>query len=338
MADRMVCVGAEVVRVASSLAPTERAAEPLTAWLRAPAVADIRRLQRAIHMAADCDDPPETMIAMSPEYAASMMSPTTALLYTALFSVCRDMLRPFRASNPTWIRAPESYRHRLQPSTERIHAAFLSWLGFLCSRLTVEGKISAHCADIRTGTAQKALSATRELDACLASPPYATRIDYIKASLPELSVLGMGPAQVATLRRTSTGTPVVRGTRLGTCHPLLPAAADLIGKVSTHASHGSASYYAPWLENYLVDLDQTLAAIHSAVSDNGTIALVVQDSFYKAVRIDLQSLVTDSLQAQGRALIDRRDFMVTRSLASMNSRARLHLADRRNTESLLVFK
>lgn len=338
LANRIDRIGAKIVRMAPGITPETRTIEPLAVWLRMQSLTDLRRIQHAIHLQADCDDPTETMLASNPENAASLISPTTALLYTALFATCRDLLRPFRTSNPTWIHAPGSYRHRIQPSTEYIHSLFMRRLKFLCSRLTVNGENPENYAVICTGTAQSVLPSTPTFDACLASPPYATRIDYVKASLPELSLLGVSAADITKLRRSSTGTPIVRDTSKAVPNTLSTRAVDLIRDVATHGSHGSASYYGPWLKNYLVELDQTLRAVDDAVTDEGTIALVVQDSYYKEIRIDLQSLVGDSLETRGWKLIDRHDFAVTRSLASMNSRSRAHLIKRQNTESLLVFR
>ena len=65
---------------------------------------------------------------------------------------------------------------------------------------------------------------------------------------------------------------------------------------------------------------------------------MVQDSYYKSLHIDLQQLVTKSLETGGRGLIDRHDFPVRHSMTHMNSRARSHLSSRKHRESLLVYE
>lgn len=335
--DSLVPIGLEILDAAGRLDPKEREVEPLTTWLQPGAVRDIRKIQRAIHLATSPDESLEAELAIGSQHALSSLPLITAFFYAALFASCRDLLRSFRGTNPTWLVSPQSPRHRLRPSAATIHRAFLDRIDYLRSRLVVEGSDSTELASLLTGPAEGLLLGRGPFDACLTSPPYATRIDYIKGSLPELALLGLSSESIGALRRNSTRTPVVRNASYASQN--LPAAAvELIERIASHGSHGSANYYAPWLRNYLVQLDQTLKVLSESVKPTGRVALVVQDSYYKTIQINLQHLVRQSLASAGRRLVHQQDFEVRHSMSFMNPRARRHLPHRANRESLLVFE
>ena len=135
---------------------------------------------------------------------------------------------------------------------------------YLSSRLKVTSADPNELVSIRTGRASVILAEDQSFDACLTSPPYATRIDYVKGSVPELSILGLSARAIAGLRQQTTGTPVVRG--VNRAEGGMPEEAEeLVMRVAHHESHGSASYYAPWLRNYLTEIHEVLQLIATRV-------------------------------------------------------------------------
>ncbi len=337
IADSLPPIAMDIVKRAEGLQPEDREVEPLAIWLQAGAVRQVRKLQRAIHVVTSTDASLEAELAAGVAGAPSRLPLITAFFYAALFASCRDLLRPFGGSNPTWLVPPESPRRRLRPSLPTIQAGFVARVAYLCARLSVDAADAAELAKLWTGPAEALLLGNQAFDACLTSPPYATRIDYIRGAIPELSVLGLSPESVERLRRESTGTPVVRGVRIA-AQDLPASAAELVERIAGHGSRGSANYYAPWLRNYLARLHQTLEAVATSVKPSGRIAVVVQDSYYKTIHIDLQHLVEASLSASGRRLAGRQDFEVRHSMTHINTVARRHLPSRKHRESLLVFE
>ena len=335
--DSLVPIAADIAAAAERSTPTSRESDPLSAWLGPAATNEIRRLQRAIHVVTAADDALEVDLYLGDETAPSRLPLITAFFYSVLFAATRDLLRPFRGSNPTWMVAPSSPHKRLRPGAKTIRGRFLERTVYLSSRLQVSRPDSNELTSIRTGRASVIMSDEHSFDACLTSPPYATRIDYIRGSTPELSVLGLSESAIANLRRQTTGTPIVRGVN-SVEGKISDEARNLVKRVASHDSHGSANYYAPWLRNYLIEIHETLELIAARVKPAGRIAIVVQDSYYKALHIDLQHLVTTSLATTGRSLIAQHDFPVHRSMSNMNSRARSHLQMRSHRESLLVFE
>ncbi len=335
-ADDLLLLAAEIIRTSKRLVPVQRRRDPLLKWLNPSSALVIRKLQTAIHSVTTTDGSTSIEdLSNAVTNAPSGLPIVTTFLYSALFAATRDILRPFRGSNPTWLATPKTPRHRIAPNADSIRRSFLIRAEYLTSRLRIHEFTLSEGSTILTGAARDVLAKLPHFDACLTSPPYATRIDYIKGSIPELSVLGVSDETIQALRRKSTGTPVVKG--VASFDATLPSLfTKLLDRVSSHPSHGSANYYAPWLRNYLREIHSNIEFLASTI--NGRIAFVVQDSHYKSIHVDLQELVTNSFNTFGRNLLARTDFNVPHSMANVNTRARSHRNKRPPHESLLVFK
>ncbi len=337
IADSLRPIALEVCQAGLRTTPPGRSGDPLAKWMRRPALNEVRKLQHGLHVVLT--DSPELQLELAhhPDRSSALLGTLPAFYYAALFATVRDLLSVFRASNPTWLRDPATHRHRITPTAERIHEAFLDRVSYLANRLTLADEASSGKAELRTATILD-LDEPDAYDGCLTSPPYATRVDYVRSSLAELSVLGLGEEQIADLRRRTTGTPTVRGRDADSGGELLSDTGEhLVRAIARHPSHGSSNYYAPWMRNYLADLERSLDRISSSVVADGPIGIVVQDSHYKEIRVDLQGIITETMESLGRPNRCREDFRVRHSLARLNPAARQHLANRNNSESLLIF-
>lgn len=328
---------AEEVMVAARRLPYKREPDdPLRRWLREPALASVRRLQRAVNHVVGGEPGLERQLRDSPNEASGTMPLLASFYYAALFAAVRDLLQRFRGTNPTWVRFPDTMRHRINPSQDAIAQAFIGRSRYLAERLTVNDD-SAQARGTLMAKSVLDLRECNAFDACLTSPPYATRVDYVRSSLAELSIMGLSEDKLDALRLATTGSPRVRG-RLTSTVPLRSDLANQIAKaVAEHASHGSANYYGPWICSYFAGLELSLERIASAVSSDGSIGIVVQDSYYKSTHIDLQRVVTELMMDLGRSVITREDHRARHLFSRINPAARRHVADRKSTESLLVF-
>lgn len=159
-------------------------------------------------------------------------------------------------------------------------------------------------------------------------------------TLPELAVLGASGKTLSTLRRTTTGSPVVRG------RPGGQDGSEIVSEygrtvrdaIEDHPSKGSKHYYVPWIHNYMLGLQEGLSEAVRTVAPGGRICVVVQDSYYKALHVDTQRIVTETLESLSRARVARKDFSVPTVFSRLNPRASRHLEGRNNVESLLVFE
>lgn len=315
--------------------------EPLLTWLQPNSAKTIRALESCIR-AQTKDFPPEvTKIRTASNPAMeSAMSPEICIQYAALFSTVRELLVRFKTTNPMWLNTPTKPR-RIRPREEKIKAIFTTKLGELQNGTELLN-YPRPTPDQRfvTATSTSIPYPTDSFGGALSSPPYATRIDYIKGTLPELAVLNLDEQSVSELRKQAIGSPVVRGVDQAQ-HPRYhesPTIADILDFVLKHDSHGSKNYYYPWLKNYISKLYSSIFELDRIVIAGGPIAIVAQDSYYKSKHIDLQRIIIDMFEQSGRELHLRENFSANRLRSRMNPKARKHMVNRKNTESLMIFR
>lgn len=308
----------------------------LRLWFHTDAVISIRAVENAVRaIVVDEGQFPRSR----PLARQSDLPVLACFYYTALFAAVRDLLTSFRASNPTWTKVPKKSRELIRPSQKEIHEAVARRIEFLSKRLSITEELSwLKEQPFLTGSVASLPFKNEQFDACVTSPPYATRIDYVKATLPELAVLGARSADIDHLRQVSTGTPVVRNFDRDQALIHSEAAQKVLERVQSHSSKGSASYYYPWLLKYFSSLQLGLGEATRTVKKSGKLAIVVQDSLYKDVRIDVQRVTCEIMESLGRKILSRRDFDVKNLRSRQNPRALAHVQSRTNTESLLVFQ
>ena len=336
--DRLLPLGTRILEAAHGLGSTPHDGDPLERWMRADAVGRVRAIQDGIH-ALLTDTPPRTG-RESISAAADGLPLLACFFYSALFARVRDLVRRFRTTNPMWLKAPDSRRDRIAPGWGTLSGVFLERVQYLRDRLSLDRELDVSDGDpFRTASATCLPFATGLYDGVLTSPPYATRIDYVKGTLPELAVLGADDEFLDALREESTGTPVVKGRASDQGDEVLISqyGISILSQIGSHPSKGSRSYYRHWMRRYLIGLQAGLFEINRTVSSGGRICIVVQDSYYKELHIDLQRVIIETIEGLGRRLTNRDDYPATRLRSRMNPEARRHLVHRTNIESLLVF-
>jgi SAM-dependent methyltransferase len=326
-------LGLEILQASERLAVSDvQQADPLSQWFRAPSMKVLRKLQAAIDLVLVGDETADGL---------DRYSDLAAFYYTAAFEAVRSLLSRFRSTNPTWLRLPENGQHRIDPSVETINSSFLTAVSRLATRLTSQSdKIDR---GQRRAGAQIQLGDSRVLDleadsanVCLTSPPYCTRIDYVISSRAELAFMNCDTARMRTLREMCIGAPTIdHDERLAVQNSSVKS---LLKKISEHDSRAASSYYAPYFTAYFADLERSLSEVDRVVdSDGGRIGLVVQDSYFKDIHIDLQGLVVKIMEDRGRSMRTRHDFTVGASRVQMNPRARIYEKPKAAKESLLIF-
>ncbi len=277
-----------------------------------------------------CAVPEKTSTPVHPR----QLSTLAAFFYCALFTVVRQLTAPFRASNPTWIRRPDDASQLLTTEWGVVVDGFVDAANDLSRRLRVEHDTGESSADLRVGAAER-MTVDRKVDLTLGSPPYCTRIDYVIATQPELAVLGYSSDQIQNLRRAMLGSPLTRKDSIEIDSACGPLAQSFLNAVKSHPSKASSTYYSRYFGGYLHDLCAALARLHRVTRRDGTIALVVQDSFYKEAHFDLPGIVMEIGQRLGRRA-ERRDFAVPRTMASIHPGTRVYRSSFKAVESLVV--
>ncbi len=159
-------------------------------------------------------------------------------------------------------------------------------------------------------------------DLVLTSPPYLTRIDYVKATLPELIVLSLiEEIDIPAPRTKMLGSPVV-----GAGPDSLPLmigeyAKSILFRIAAHPSKASQTYYSAFYGSYISQMYSSLNKISLLTSPDARLILVVQGSYYKDIFVDLAKICIDLAASARFSLQGRADYAFNQSFAQLNPRA-----------------
>jgi DNA modification methylase len=260
------------------------------------------------------------------------IEPIPALLFLALFEALRAGWQLQQSSNPTWTKI-EALAPRDVESD--LHSAFTASVDSVAKRLS--SQITSRTeASLRTASATHIPLSPDSIDMIVTSPPYATRIDYAMATLPELAALGWDKTDLATLRTRLLGTPVTSGGTVGQDQPVGHTALQFLDRVANHGSRASAGYYLKFFERYFAGLAASIREMSRVAKPGAGMAVVVQDSYYKEVRLDLARVLVELAARSGWNCQDSYDFPV-HTMAAVNRGARSYRSNFWATESVLIF-
>lgn len=261
---------------------------------------------------------------------------TRSLLLLAVFRIARRKLRDRDrvATNPTWWQLDQAEARRVVTSITKVQVdRELDELGSKLSTSRTAVNVSLIRGDLTGSTLPQIVA-----DIIITSPPYLTRIDYVKATLPELLVLSLVEEfSIEDLRRSMIGSPVVgRGPDSMPMH-LGDYGKNLLAKIAAHTSKASATYYLAFFSSYMSRMFLSFDRLNGLTRPGAQMVIVVQGSHYKEIFVDLARLSIDFACAAGFQLVSRADFNFKQSFAQLNPRANGYTMDTAQ-ESALLFK
>ncbi len=256
-------------------------------------------------------------------------------LQTSLFDCARQLAQPYKSKNPTWMKQP-TLGSRVRFESTQVRAMLSRCIDDrirLCPAYELAGRRT-----IKRASATKIPLKANSVDAVLSSPPYCTRIDYAVTTSVELAVLGVHQSEKQSLRNSTMGTSTVRKcSDLPVDSNLSPSYSSVIEQICCHSSKSSANYYAKTARQYFSDLAISLREIDRCARPNAHIVIVVQDSNYKDIHIDLAKITIDMGNRLRWRLKSREDFEASRNIRYVNSKSRQYQPNLRSTESVLTF-
>lgn len=258
----------------------------------------------------------------------------TSVALTSMFSTARMLLRPFQTTNPTWYRIRVKGVERISISAGTIIATLQN----MVSRRVIHMRMQRSVGKLRISVANSAKLPSKDamVDAVVTSPPYATRIDYAIASLPELAVLGMGMEAIRSLRQSMIGTTMVSHFDPVELELLGPTCVSFLNSIAKHQSRASSTYYLPNLAQYFGAIRRSLEEIFRVLRPSGRLAIVVQDSWYKDLRIPVTKIFVEELTRLGMRSIQEVRFMKRNTMRSLNGSSRAYGSPLTETESVIV--
>ena len=299
-------------------------ADPLLTWFCPKAAIAVRKITSAVN----CSD-------------SLLAEGERAFFYVGLFRAIKKLTRRFRGSNPTWIKRP-CKRSRLRFQTKTLFLLFREIVDEMFHQVESSNgtiKRSSSVEILQSQSTNLPLS-DDTIDLLIGSPPYCTRIDYAVSTSIELACLDFDIfARHKSMRHNMTGTSTIRpGQQFPVDRAWGKSCCTFLKSVELHPSKSSANYYLKTYLQYFSDIFESLGEIQRVVKSSGAVFLVVQDSYYKDLHLDLSRILIEMGTVNGLSLIDQFDFDVARDMGRVNPRAS---EARRTTcpiETVLKFK
>ncbi|MEE1993056.1 DNA methyltransferase [Pseudomonas syringae pv. syringae] len=307
--------------------------DPLSDWFDEKACALIRSLERHIFK-----ETVREILTPEKDWTESF-SPVTCGLYVSLFSTCRELLRRFKTSNPTWLRAPKHLEKKLSLTRQDLLRLFSKHIDILSSSVRyqkIQARFSESVIEVGNTISHRAPEA---VDLILTSPPYCTRIDYTAATRVELSLLH------PLLRKTNSelSREMIGSIKVGKIAPEPdggwgPTCLEFLKKLKEHPSKASTGYYYKTHVDYFEKMSKSITHICNALKPDGRAILVVQDSHYKEIHNDVPKIITEMANSKGLYLTRKVDFTVNNTFANLNPRSLKYRATGSATESVLCYR
>jgi len=137
----------------------------------------------------------------------------------------------------------------------------------------------------------------------LTSPPYMSRLDYVVSYLPQLTALSLfSRVDLELLRMQMMGTTKMRGPLAENVAHANPLVADTLRRIRNHPSQASSGYYFRFYLQYFTDLARFLDWLRLKSRPDAQGFLVLQDSFYKELRLPMFEIVRDLARSRGFAV------------------------------------
>jgi len=313
-------------------------ADPLCRWLVPTSAGVVRAIENEINRTFVSHN---KYVTLQDASSVSGVSDLAAFFYVALFRTTRQILKEFIPTNPTWVKSPMTTRHRKRPALGFLLEIFMQQIESLSNALCSTG---ISCA--KETSQSSIIQATSEdlplddgtIDIVITSPPYCTRLDYAVATAVELAVLGFEKSAFDSIRRSLMGTSTVSDS-IETVRPQWgTTCAEFLDRLGAHPSKASSTYYLRNHLQYFSSLSSSLREIRRVLKGDGLCFIVVQDSYYKELRNDVPKIAAEMAEREGLRLSRSQEFSASKSMVGMNSRARVHLSQRTNIESVLCFQ
>ncbi|MDP9901293.1 DNA methyltransferase [Variovorax ginsengisoli] len=257
--------------------------------------------------------------------------------FVVLSRFTAEAIRSLRSTNPSWFVRPKSDNQRVQldfVELEGLVSKVVGELDVLARTLIRQDEFV--WPKLVLADSKKDLRRLGEFDLVISSPPYCTRIDYAIATIPEMLALGVTADEFATLRTRITGSVVtVRDVEYGMAN-LAPAAREMLKAIGAHHTKAASAYYLRYFSSYFSDLAATLDGVVRA-APKGTIVLVVQNSFFKEIEIDLCRVVIEHLERLGYLMIEKSSHLVRAPISDSNPRFKVYRDVNVKLEHALIF-
>lgn len=260
----------------------------------------------------------------SPFESLPLLSDDDCVLLTALFLMVRKLATPYQGSNPAWWKSNgNAVISRTASEIDDLYLQSIRELVQALDREAIQTSTKVVPPKIEICSSAQIPLPDSTVSAVITSPPYLTRLDYVKAMRYELAVLLGEDSERDELRRQMIGSV------MGGLAPAVNAHwGDEAGAVLDHAlaaakekSRGDGAYYFGTFARYFSQLYESFAELHRVLECGGQVAIVVQGSRHRGRVIDLPVVVEQMGASLGWSTV-RAVAWPTRDLARINTHSR----------------
>lgn len=314
--------------------------DPLNTWLKQSGVRCFRKIERAIQQLLVGNENFQLLVQRN-TYAE--LSSLTAFYYVAMFKTVRVAVSVFQASNPTWMKTPKNNDEKLELELLDVCSLFLTQVTHMIQALNIkmisQNTLMNESVELKVASSRKLPLYGESVDAIITSPPYCTRIDYATATKPELAVMGFSMTEdFLRLRNQMIGTPTIDKREISISSKWGESTQTLLNKIRNHHTKASETYYFKNFIQYFDSIFASLQELDRVLKYSGKCTMVVQDSYYKDVHVNLPFILAEMGSGIGWELQQEFTFGVSRTMAGINKRVSKYRKQTSASENVLIFR
>ncbi|EGR1192369.1 MULTISPECIES: DNA methyltransferase [Vibrio harveyi group] len=264
------------------------------------------------------------------------LNPIESFFKAVLLVTNRKVMGYKKGSNPTWF-------HKTEPNQRVSFKTLATCFQKNYEQMVNDLAVVYNDVDSREFNVFEASSTSlpvpdSSVDLIVTSPPYLTRIDYAVSTQVELLLLS-GKEGYRGVRENTIGTTTIHSQeRLGKeewgqlCN-------NVIDSINNHHSYASQSYYIKNKVQYFDSTYRSLKELYRVMKTNTSAYLVIQNSYYKEIPIDLPRIYREMAMNIGFSSSEsmrKDDLRIT--MASINSKSKKYTDNKVYYEEIIRIK
>lgn len=325
----------------SLLTEDQYSEDPLNSWFTVESLSAIRLIEDSIQIISGIKQKDNQLQRIKDFCDVETLNNEICFYYLTFFTTLKQFTKVFIGSNPTWIKTKNL--KKLNPKLLEIISNYLNILENIKEKYS-EG-VNPEKIVIRAGNSKNIPLDNETANMVITSPPYCTRIDYVVYTKIELSLLGYNSIDIQGLRREMIGTPTVQKgvdsvkylkhnqlvSLSETCYKTLES-------IYTHESKAAKGYYFKTYAQYFSGMYKSLSEIYRILNNDGVAIIVVQDSWFKEINVNVPKVISEFGKSFGFSIIEKIEHEVKNNLNYINSKSRKYKNKKTTVESVIVFK
>lgn len=256
-----------------------------------------------------------------------------------LINTIKRFIKTIKSSNPSWIKQvnlldDEKISVIRSGIDEAFNEEFLSTITIIKNKNTLN---KFELCNLLIGKSENINLPSKSINCIITSPPYCTRIDYAVLTNLELALAGISEDEFNNLRHQLTGGPVIHDTLPEPLTNWGQLCLNTLHEIKNHHSRASESYYYKTYLQYFDSMYKSFVEMNRVLMNNSYCIIVVQNSFYKDIYIDLSKIFEEfSLNFKWK-LVKTYQFDASKNLTKTNKGSAKYKKNKVIKEYTLIF-